>query len=148
MRLLRIIISLFILLSFFNCQITESNTEGYIEKFTENKSDFEKLAQKISSNKKLLAKIDQSVKENEIEAEIKEQLDELDISSFNILSTECDGVVKIEFVVNWTDNATIYFDKDNCEKTNTKKGYHSKNTMIEVWGLGDGWVMWIDYDYI
>lgn len=148
MRLLRIIIFTIILLSFSNCQVTESDAERYIEKFTENKSDFEKLAQKISSDKKLLTKIDHSVEENEIEADIKEQLDGLDIGSFNILSTECDGIVKVEFVVNWTKNATVYFDKDNCEKTMTKKGYHSKAGMIEVWGLGDGWVMWIDYDYI
>jgi len=145
MRLFRILISIFILLSFSNCQV---NADEYLEKFTENKSAFEKLAQKISSDKKLLAKIDHSVEVNEIDAEIKEQLDGLDIGSFTILSTECDGIVKVEFVVNWTKNATIYFDKDNCEKLMTKKGYHSKVGMIEVWGLGDGWVMWIDYDYI
>ena len=42
----------------------------------------------------------------------------------------------------------FYFTKNICDKTQTVKGYHLKGGMIEVWGLGDGWLMWIDYDYI
>lgn len=92
--------------------------------------------------------IDHSISQDDIPPDIKKELDELEIGTITILNTNCNGIVEVEFIVNWTNKATVYFDKNTSEKTNTKKGYHSKAGMIEVWGLGNGWMMWIDYDYI
>jgi hypothetical protein len=36
-----------------------------------------------------------------------------------------------------------------CNIEMTIKSYHSKpSEMIEVWGMGDGWILWVDYDFI
>lgn len=145
---LKIIILITISLTLTNCQVTKSDTENYIEKFTECKVEFEILAKKITQNKELLGKIGYGIDINEIDSEIKTKLENLGINDINLKYSECEKITEVELVTNWTKNATVYFNKNECDKEQSKIGYHSKSTMIEVWGLGNGWIMWIDYDFI
>jgi hypothetical protein len=143
-------ITILIVLSFTltKCQVTKSDTENYIEKFNENKIEFDLLAKKIGQDKLLLGKIGYSINENELDSILKTELENIGVQDINLKHSECEKIAEVEFVMNWTKNATVYFNKNDCEKEQTKVGYHSKSTMIEVWGLGNGWYMWIDYDFI
>lgn len=131
-----------------SCQITESETEEYIERFYENKNQFDELAKRINSDKYAFSKIGYSINNSELDSIIKQKLNNLEINRTNLSYSNCDKILETEFTTLWTNKATVYFVKNNCDKTQSKKGYHSKSGMIEVWGLGDGWIMWIDYDYI
>ena len=69
---------------------------------------------------------------------------------FSVVEGTCVTFINsgIQLSINNKMGITVYFNKNDCEKVQTKIGYHSKSTMIEVWGLGNGWYMWIDYDFI
>ena len=146
--ILKIIILVFLSFTLTKCQVTKSDTENYIEKFTENKIEFDLLAKKISHDKLLLGKIGQSINENELDSILKTELEDIGVDDINLKYSECEKITEVELIMNWTKNATLYFNKNDCEKEQTKLGYHWKSTMIEVWGLGNGWYMWIDYDFI
>ena len=146
--ILKIIILIVLCFTLTKCQITKSDTENYIEKFNENKIEFDLLAKKIGQDKLLLKKIGYSINENELDSILKTELENIGVEDINLKHSECEKIAEVEFVMNWTKNATVYFNKNDCEKEQTKVGYDSKSTMIEVWGLGNGWYMWIDYDFI
>ena len=146
--ILKIIIFIFLSFTLTKCQVTKSDTENYIEKFSENKIEFDLLAKKISQDKLLLGKIGYSINKNEIDSILQTELENIGVDNINLKYSECEKITEVEFVMNWTKNATVYFNKNDCKKEQTKIGYHSKTTMIEVWGLGNGWCMWIDYDFI
>ncbi len=146
--ILKIIILIVLSFTLTKCQVTKSDTENYIEKFNENKIEFDLLAKKIGQDKLLLGKIGYSINENELDSILKTELENIGVEDINLKHSECEKIAEVEFVMNWTKNATVYFNKNDCEKEQTKVGYHSKSTMIEVWGLGNGWYMWIDYDFI
>jgi hypothetical protein len=94
-------------------------------------------------------KVGFSVNENEFPKDIQEALQKLGISDVNLNFTHCDGMLDYEFTTTWSSKATLYFLKDFCNKKQTVKGFHYKpSDMIEVWGLGHEWTMWIDYDFI
>ena len=59
------------------CQVTKSDTENYIEKFNENKIEFDLLAKKIGQDKLLLGKIGYSINENELDSILKTELENL-----------------------------------------------------------------------
>ena len=146
--ILNMVVLITLSLTLSNCQITKSDTESYIEKFSENKVEFEVLAKKIAENKDLANKIGYGININEIDSEIKVKLESLGIEDINLKHSECERITEVELITNWTKNATVCLNKNECDTKQSKIGYHSKTTMIEVWGLGNGWVMWIDYDFI
>ncbi len=145
---LNILVLITLSLTLSNCQATKSDTEDYIENFTENRVEFEALSKKIINNKALLSKIGYGINENEIDSKIKAELENLGIDEIYLKHSDCEGKIEVEFLTNWTKKASVYFNRNYCETEQTKIGYHSKTTMIEVWGLGNGWIMWIDYDFI
>ncbi|KOP35997.1 hypothetical protein DBB36_19435 [Flavobacterium sp. WLB] len=148
MKITAKILTVLISLALFSCEVSKSDTEGYIDKFYSNKIAFEKVAEKIYADKELTKRTGRRIPENKIDPEIKNDLEKLGIESFTIYKANCKKDIEVEFILNWTKNATLYLVKNNCNFDRSKIGYHSKTTMIEVWGLGNGWIMWIDYDFI
>lgn len=135
-------------LTLTNCQVNKSDTENYIEKFKENRIEFENLVKKIKGNKLLIPKYVGRIKESELDTESRNEIKNLEIGEIYLSDTECEGKMNVEFSTNWTTKASVYFNQNECDCVQSKIGYHSKTTMIEVWGLGNGWIMWIDYDFI
>ena len=129
-----------------SCSINKWDTDRYRNKFEANKKDFETLVQLLKQQD---VKVGFSINENELPDSIVGILNDLDISDVNLNLSQCQGAVNYQFTSFWSSKATLYFSKDTCNKEQTKKGYHAKSSeMIEVWGLGDGWTMWIDHDFI
>lgn len=89
----------------------------------------------------------QNVKKLEDEKKIK-KLRRLAIQTFSISQTSC-GESKVEFITTWTDYpiGQMYLTKD-CPDNKSRKDNYWKGGFIEVWGLGDGWTIWIDSDPI
>ena len=80
---------------------------------------------------------------------IGKMLEDLDISNIDTDFSKCNNAIDYQFTSSWSSQATLYFSKNSCDNERTIKGYHAKlSEMIEVWGMGDGWLIWIDYDFI
>lgn len=77
------------------------------------------------------------------------QLRRLEIDHVDINKTNC-GQLEIEFTTSWTKYpiGQMYLSKD-CSDDKSKKGsYWTDGNFIEVWGLGDDWIIWVDSDFI
>ncbi len=141
-----IIICFFLTLIIASCSVNKSDINRYRSKFEANKKDFETLVELL---KEQSIRVGYSINESELPAGIKAILNELDISDVNLSTTRCHGSIDYQFTASWSSNATLYFSKDTCNNEQAIKGYHANSSeMIEVWGLGDGWTMWIDHDFI
>lgn len=143
---MKAVLLLFVVLACCSCSVNSWDVSRYQGKFERNKKDFEQLVRLLKSQN---LKAGYPVNENELTGDIRDVLDDLDISEVNLDYTDCQGPVSYEFAVSWSLKATVYFKKMACSKEETRKGYHANITeMVEVWGLGDGWMMWIDHDFI
>jgi hypothetical protein len=134
------------LVTLASCSVNNWDIKRYQNKFETHQKDFEILVNLLKTQD---IKVGYSINENDLPKNIQNIIGDLNISNINLNVTQCKGSVDYEFTSSWSSKATLYFSKDTCNKKQTIKGYHSKTSeMIEVWGLGDGWIMWIDYDFI
>ncbi|HUP11621.1 MAG TPA: hypothetical protein VM187_05405 [Niastella sp.] len=145
MKATNIIICLLLTFTNVSCSVNKWDVNRYKSKFEIHKKDFETL---ILLLKEQNLKVGYSVNENELPEKIQALLKELDISDVNLNTTQCQGLIDYQFTSSWSTKATLYFSKDACNKEQTAKGFHTIDRMIEVWGIGDGWTMWIDHDFI
>ncbi len=116
-----------------------------MNKFYEYRQDFELMVTFLKAHN---VQVGYPVNKNNLPENIKEILHSLDISDVNLNFTKCEGLIDYEFKTNWSNKATLYFSKDSCDKKQSIKGFHDSTHMIEVWGLGDEWIMWLDHDPI
>jgi hypothetical protein len=146
MKLQTIIICLLVTITLGNCSVGSSDIETYKGKFYAHKNTFNNIVTRLRTEN---IKVGFTVNENELSADVQKILAELGIKDINTSMTTCNGVVEYQFTSIWSSNATLYFSKNECNKQQSKTGFHSKmSEMIEVWGLGNDWIMWIDYDTI
>jgi hypothetical protein len=150
MRYQKIITIFFGSLILSGCSVNKFDVKKYTNKFSENKKDFEELVILLKSEKTITDRVGYSINENDLNEEIRKKLNKLGITDINISYTHCQNITSIGLTTNWTKKATVYFTKDICDKEQTAKGYYSVQSSgtIEVWGLGDDWLMWIDSDFI
>jgi hypothetical protein len=129
-----------------SCSVNSDDINRYQTRFESHKQEFGILVKLLKEQN---LRVGYSIRENELPENIRTLLQKLEISAVNLNTTECQDIVYYQFTSSWSSMATLYFSKDSCDKVQAVKGYHSKSSeMIEVWGLGDGWIMWIDYDFI
>lgn len=146
MKAKTILYLLFITLVISGCSVNNWDVNRYKRKFEANKEDFEKLVNLLKHEN---IKVGYSVRRNELSDRVQQILNELDIYDVVLDITQCPNVIEYQFTSSWSRKATLYFSKNICNKEQTVKGFHSTPTeMIEVWGLGDDWTMWIDHDFI
>ena len=133
-------------LTLFSCTVNNWDITRYKNKFQTHKQDFDTL---VSLLKKQNLRVGYFVNETELPKNIRIVIEDLSITNISLNVTDCEQLPDYEFTSSWSSKATLYFSNNFCDKEQTNKGYHSKpSEMIEVWGMGDGWVMWIDYDFI
>jgi hypothetical protein len=137
----------FLMLVQLTCRINSWDVFRYKNKFERNKKEFEQLVNLLKTQN---IRVGYSINPNELPDEIQERLNKLDITDVNLNDTNCEGLAEFEFTTSWCSAAHLYISKDSCDMEQTKNGYHREtdSSLIEIWGLGDGWYMWIDYDFI
>jgi hypothetical protein len=123
--------------------------ESYKLFFYEHKTVFEQLIKEIQSDESIINQMGllQDVEKLEDKLKVK-KFRRLEVQAFSINQTSCEQP-KIEFITSWTHYpiGQMYLTKD-CPGENSKEGKYWKSGFIEVWGLGDGWSIWIDSDFI
>ena len=123
--------------------------EEYKEFFYENRDTFEQLIKDIQVDKDMTDKMGLFQKVEKLQDKEKvNTLTSLDIHMLTISETNCDEL-EMEFITSWTDYpiGQMYLTKD-CSDEKSGKGNYWKDGFIEVWGLGEGWMIWIDSDPI
>jgi len=146
---------IFLLTMFASCSYLDSNKERVrkVEKFSkyvkDNKQEFEKLTKDILNDKYVQSRIGYFISKNELSQDLNERLTKLDIPKLSVSRMQCDSL-ELEYITAWTEYPVgqLYLTKDNCYGEQSNKGYYHQNNFIEVWGQGDGWVIWIDSDFI
>lgn len=149
----RILIIMALILTGCNYINTEKRkadkVESYKEFFYENRQQFEQLAKEIQDDKILSSKNGLLQKTEDLDELKGKKLRRLDIHTFTISRTNCEQP-RIEFITSWTDYpiGQMYLTKDCSDEKSEKNNYWTDGNFIEVWGLGDGWVLWVDGDFI
>lgn len=122
------------------CATSKSDLENFQHKFQQEKFKFETLVKLLDEQD---LRVDYFVDETKLSANIRSLLSDLDIS---VISKNQTGY---EFESSLGRGVHIYFVKDKFDASITYRGYHQKTSeMIEVRGLGEGWTMVVDYDFI
>ncbi|WP_338762943.1 hypothetical protein WAF17_18625 [Bernardetia sp. ABR2-2B] len=68
-----------------------------------------------------------------------------------ITSIRTDGKCKyIQYMTNWAKHPVgdFFLNYDVCPIEKTKKGYYKQDSFIEIWGVGNGWTILVDSDWI
>ena len=143
----KVILILFLVaLALYMCSVNTLDIYRYKNKFETHKDEFETL---VSLLKLQDIKVGYPINVNDLPKSIHVILDNLNISDVNTNHSSCKDTPAYEFTTSWSSKATLYFLKDPCNKAQTIKGYHEKvSETIELWGMGNDWIMWIDYDFI
>ena len=146
MRTVSSIIFLMLALSFTNCSINQWDVNRYISRFERNQKDFDTLVALLKTEN---IQVGYPIYQNKLSERTRNLIYELDLSDTHVTTTACPYTPDYEFATSWSLKATVYFTKTVCNKEQTIKGYHARvSESVEVWGLGNGWMMWIDHDFI
>ncbi|GGC82891.1 hypothetical protein GCM10011508_07810 [Flavobacterium lutivivi] len=131
----------------FSCGFTESDNANIKDRFLENKPEFEKLVSLILNDKSLTNQSGHFINKNSIEKSILENLEKLEIKLDNIDKIDCEKF-DVTFELLWDNSVHIFIVKEGCPSERSSKNYIQKGGMVDTYGLGDGWVLWIDHDFI
>ncbi|MDF2189232.1 hypothetical protein [Paraflavitalea sp. CAU 1676] len=135
----------FLLVVIGSCAPNRYDINRYKRKFEEHRSDFDSL---VSLLKTQNLQDGPPVNVNNLPDNIQRQLAALEVFDISVSFTGCTDTAVYEFTSSWSSKAALHFSWDLCDKDQASKGYHGKSgEMIEVWGMGDGWIMWIDSDF-
>lgn len=127
-----------------SCIVSGSDAKRFMTVFNVREKDFDSLVT-LLQRQKLPA--DYAYRK-QMPDDILKMMHNLHITDINLNVTPCRDTVAYEFVTSWASNAKVYFSKSACHGKEATKGYYKKSSeMIEVWGLGNNWIMWIDHDF-
>lgn len=122
-----------------------------IEKLSVNKQEWSMLSQKILSDEYVNSNLGRFICTNDLENSISKELINKGIVRISVTK---DSICKeIEYSTNWTEYpiGTLYLIWDSCDIIKTNNGFYLDNfdlNCIEVWGVGDNWMICVDSDFI
>lgn len=130
-----------------SCQSAEEERQELVEEkiklITSNQEEWndfnQKIYSKVSTGIIYLSDFDSTLQE-----EIKEKgIIDISISNFG-------GCKEIGYRTNWAVHpvGTFYLSWTPCSSEKTKKRYYKQDSFIEVWGVGEGWLILVDSDWI
>jgi hypothetical protein len=150
----RILIISIIFLTSCNYVNTDKKRSDEVESrktlFYDNQETFEQIIGQLINDQNRNNKIGRSIKPNEFDDLTNKKLRRLEIEYITVSNTNCDEF-EFEFMTSWTEFpiGQMYLTKTGCNETKSTKGnYWTDTNFIEVWGLGDGWIIWTDSDFI
>jgi hypothetical protein len=150
----RLLILLYILLlaSCFDSRQNRKNiVSEKIEMINENIIEWEKLTKDILEDHYVNQKLGLSIYPDELSEKLKGKLLKQGIIWLSVQkNVECD---EVEYRTDWADFpiGALHLKWTTCNSLHTQKGFYLDNSninFIEVWGLGNNWLIWVDSDFI
>ncbi len=119
-----------------------------IDEFNKEKKEWNDLTQSILKDESVNYKLGQLISPNDLDKSIADKLNDREIKYITVRnSPECQ---EVEYQKDWDNSlGTQYLQFTTCDTLKTKNGYYqSDSSPIEVFGIGDNWLIWIDIDPI
>nr|WP_321453169.1 hypothetical protein [uncultured Carboxylicivirga sp.] len=120
-----------------------------IEQFSIKKQEWNSLTKHILENEFVNSNLGKGIYPHDLENKLSTELINKGISFITVSNNhECK---QVEYATKWTKYpiGTLYLTWTTCDSTKTKKGfYQSDSGFIEIYGIGNNWLIWVDIDFI
>ena len=122
-----------------------------IEQLSEKQNEWNNLTNRILENQFVNSNLGKGIYPTDLEQTLSTELISSGIKRITVRnSSECK---EVEYETEWTEYpiGTLYLTWTTCDSEQTKKGYYKDNfdlNFIEVWGIGNNWLIWTDCDFI
>lgn len=123
-----------------------------IEVFSKKETEWNYLTQQILKEPFVNANMGKFINPQSLSKPIAKELKNKGIYRITVNNnSECK---EVEYTTNWTEYpiGTLYLTWTTCGNTKqTEKGYYEDNfhdNFIEIWGIGNNWLIWTDSDFI
>ncbi|WP_299315989.1 hypothetical protein [uncultured Aquimarina sp.] len=150
-----IILILFLTFSLLSCKDNREKRKEIvsekIEQIVENQTEWNSLTQRILKDPFAISNQGKFTYLKDLDKTLAKELDNKGIKSITIgINSDCK---QVEYTTKWTDYpiGTLYLTWTTCDAEQTKKGYYKDSfhdNFIEVWGIGNNWLIWTDSDFI
>lgn len=118
-----------------------------IENFHVEKKEWDNLTKQILNDKTVNSKLGQLIEPKELNDSLANKL--LKKGIVYIIVGNNKDCQSVEYQKCWeNDIGTQYLKWTTCDSLTTKKGYYEDLSPIEVFGIGEKWLTWIDTDPI
>ncbi|WP_412983941.1 hypothetical protein [Pontimicrobium sp. IMCC45349] len=121
-----------------------------IEQFSEKETEWNNLTNRILENQYVNSNLGKRIYPIDLEQSLSTELIENGIKFITVLNdSECK---EVEYATEWTEYpiGTLYLTWTTCGNLKqTEKGfYQSDSSFIEIFGIGNNWLIWTDSDFI
>jgi len=117
----------------------------------ENRTDWENLTKDILDDPFVNERLGKFINPTELNDKLKKRLLEQGIVRLSVQKQ--DNCKEVEYATNWIEYpvGALYLTWTTCDSVQTRKGFYMDNfntNFIEVWGVGNNWLIWVDSDFI
>jgi hypothetical protein len=117
----------------------------------ENRTELEKLTMDILDDPFVNQQLGKFISPSQLGDKLKERLIKQGLIRISVQKQ--DNCTEVEYLTDWTEYpvGSLYLTWTTCDSVQTRKGYYMDNfntNFIEVWGVGNNWLIWIDSDFI
>ncbi len=122
-----------------------------IEQLSEKQTEWNNLTNRILENQYVKSNLGKGIYPTDLEQSLSTELIKNGIEFITVRNdSECK---EVEYATKWTKYpiGTLYLTWTNCDSEQTEQGYYKDNfdlNFIEVWGIGNNWLIWTDSDFI
>ena len=133
--------------TFISCSNRKEIVLEKIDDFRLEEKIWNDLTKRILNDNTVNHKLGLLVKLDELEKSLADELTEKKVAYITVdKSQDCR---KVEYQKAWDKKiGTQYLEWSSCDSVKTQKGYYENLEPIEVFGIGNGWLTWIDTDPI
>lgn len=141
------IICFFIIISLVSCSSRKEIVLQKIENFQSEKKEWNDLTKRILKDKTVNSKLGLLIEPEELDESLANELLKKEIVSITVGNNK--DCQRVEYQKCWENFiGTQYLIWTTCDSLKTKKGYYEDLSPIEVFGIGEKWLTWIDTDPI
>ena len=122
-----------------------------IESFNKELDNWNIITQQLLGNDYVNSHLGLFINPKDLNSDLYEKLKEQGVIRFTV--TKNIGCQEVEYTLDWMEKnyCTLYLTWTPCDLIQTKKGYNKDSydtNFIEVWGLGNNWLFWLDSDLL
>ena len=117
----------------------------------ENRTEWENLTKDILDDPYVNQQLGKFINPAELNDNLKSRLLKQGIIRLSV--QKGNTCKEVEYATDWTEYpvGAIYLKWTTCDSVQTQKGFYVDNfnkNFIEVWGVGNNWLIWVDSDFI
>ena len=117
----------------------------------ENRTEWENLTKDILDDPYVNQQLGKFINPAELNDNLKSRLLKKGIIRLSV--QKGNTCKEVEYATDWTEYpfGAIYLKWTTCDSVQTQKGFYVDNfntNFIEVWGVGNNWLIWVDSDFI